>query len=345
MPEEPVSLSRIRSRLALALLVLIALGVGVWFAFRPFRGPGTLLNVSYDATREFYAEVNQAWTEADGAQVNVSHAGSTAQAEAILRGLQADVATLATAADLDALAESGFVSPDWRTRFPHGASPYTSTIIFLVRTGNPHGVRDWADLVEKPVEIVVPSPKVSGAGRWAYLAAWADALRRNGGDEAAAERFIAALYSRAPVLNAGARKVLNEFVDGGRGDVLLMWENEVRAAAEKNDSVEVVYPSTSILAEPVVAIVDRNVDRRGTRRVATGYLEFLFSPKGQEIAARHWLRPRVEQAGVSDRFPAIELFRVEEVFGGWDEAFRRHFADGGVFDRIQRFEEMKRGAF
>lgn len=230
----PGCLARIRFRLALAVLLGGAICLGAWFAFRPFRASGTLLNVSYDATREFYADLNAAWADAGAtAPVNVSHAASTTQAEAILRGLQADVATLATAADLDALVESGFVSPDWRERFPHSASPYTSTIIFLVRKGNPHGIRDWSDLVEKSVEVVVPSPKVSGAGRWAYLAAWGAALRNHAGDETAAERFVAGLYSRTPVRNAGARKVIMEFVDGGRGDVLLMWENEVLAAAER----------------------------------------------------------------------------------------------------------------
>ena len=324
--------------------------------------PGvTLLNVSYDPTRELYREVNAAfaarWRAEKGQQVTVqmSHGGSGSQARAVIDGLPADVVTLALAWDVDALHDQAQLLPaGWQARLPHNSSPYTSTIVFLVRKGNPQGIRDWGDLVRSGVEVVTPNPKTSGGARWNYLAAWGWALHRELGDLARladpgsaeavavaqqrAEAFVAELYRHVPVLDRGARAATNTFVQNGIGDVLLAWENEALLAREEagGDAVEVVVPSRSILAEPPVAWVDANVERRGTTEVAKAYLEFLFTPEGQEIAARHHYRPR--DAGVltrhADAFPTVELFTVDAVFGGWRNAQERHFGDGGVFDRL-----------
>jgi sulfate transport system substrate-binding protein len=306
--------------------------------------PITLLNASYDPTRELYETVNaafaRAWQARTGQAVTIqqSHGGSGKQARAVIDGLEADVVTLALAYDVDAVAKAGLVAADWQKRLPQNASPYTSTIVFLVRKGNPKGVHGWDDLVKPGVQVVTPNPKTSGGARWNYLAAWAHALARPGGDEAKAREFVRALYRNVPVLDSGARGSTTTFVERGIGDVLLAWENEALLALEKlgKGQLEIVVPARSILAEPPIAVVDRVVDRRGTRAAARAYLEFLYSPEGQEIAARHHYRPRDPQVAArhASAFPKLELVTVDAVFGGWQKAQATHFADGGVFDQI-----------
>ena len=303
-----------------------------------------LLNVSYDPTRELYEEVNRAFAkelEARTGQklvVKQSHGGSGKQARAVIDGLEADVVTLALAYDVDAVAKAGLIAPGWQKRLPQNASPYTSTIVFLVRKGNPKGLRDWDDLVKPGVAVITPNPKTSGGARWNYLAAWAHALKKSGGDEAKAKELVRALFKNVPVLDSGARGSTTTFVERGIGDVLLAWENEAFLAVEQlgKGKLEIVVPRSSILAEPPVAVVDRNVDRHGTRAAAQAYLEFLYSSEGQEIAARNFYRPRDPEVAArhAARFPKIELFTVDAVFGGWNEAQAKHFADGGSFDQI-----------
>jgi len=309
------------------------------------QAPVTLLNVSYDPTREFYQEVNAAFTKAWQARtgqavtIRQSHGGSGKQARSVIDGLEADVVTLALAYDIDALHANGDLVPaQWRSRLPFNSAPYTSTIVFLVRAGNPKGIRNWDDLVRPGVSVVTPNPKTSGGARWAYLAAWGSVLRQPGGDDAKAREFVSALYRNVPVLDSGARGSTTTFTQRRIGDVLLAWENEALLACEKlgRQAFEVVVPPVSILAEPSVAVVDRVVDRRGTRQVATAYLEFLYTPAGQEIAGRHFYRPRDKSvlALFASQFPPLKLFTVDEAFGGWAEAHRRHFAEGGTFDQI-----------
>ena len=306
--------------------------------------PVTLLNVSYDPTRELYEAVNtafaKAWKERTGQAVTVkqSHGGSGKQARALIDGLEGDVVTLALAYDVDAVAKAGLLVTDWQRKLPQNASPYTSTIVFLVRKGNPRGIRGWDDLVKSGVQVITPNPKTSGGARWNYLAAWAHALGKSGGDEAKAKEFVRALFKNVPVLDSGARGATTTFVERGLGDVLLAWENEALLAVERlgKGQLEIVVPPLSILAEPPVAVVDRVVDRRGTRAVAEAYLEFLYSEEGQELAARHHYRPRdpkVAQRHARD-FPKLDLVTVDQVFGGWQKAQATHFADGGVFDQI-----------
>ncbi len=309
------------------------------------RAAGTveLLNVSYDPTREFYAEFNQAfaahWRERTGETVIVrqSHGGSSRQARAVIDGLEADVVTLALAADIDAIAERGLLARDWQSRLPANSAPYQSTLAFLVRKGNPKGIRDWDDLVRPGVAVITPNPKTSGVARWNYLAAWGWALRRYNGDEGKVLAYIRALFRNVPVLDTGARGATTTFMERGIGDVLVNWENELLLALkERGDAFEIVVPSLSILAEPTVALVDRTVDRRGTRAVAQAYLEFLYSDIGQELAARHFYRPSNPHIlrKYAAQFPAIQLFTIDEVFGGWAPATEKHFRDGGVFDQI-----------
>jgi sulfate transport system substrate-binding protein len=306
--------------------------------------PVTLLNVSYDPTRELYEGVNaafgKAWKARTGQAVTVkqSHGGSGKQARAVIDGLEADVVTLALAYDVDAVAKAGLLAADWQRKLPQNASPYTSTIVFLVRKGNPKGIRGWDDLVKPGVQVITPNPKTSGGARWNYLAAWAHALKKSGGDEARAKEFVRALYRNVPVLDSGARGATTTFVERGLGDVLLAWENEALLAVERlgKGQLEIVVPPLSILAEPPVAVVDRVVDRRGTRAAAQAYLEFLYSDEGQELAVRHHYRPRdpkVAQRHARD-FPKLDLVTVDQVFGGWQKAQATHFADGGVFDQI-----------
>jgi sulfate/thiosulfate-binding protein len=303
-----------------------------------------LLNVSYDPTRELYEDVNAAFARqwkaktGDAVVVKQSHGGSGKQARAAIDGLEADVLTLALAYDVDAVAKAGLVAPDWQKRLPQNASPYTSTIVFLVRKGNPKGLRDWDDLVKPGVSVITPNPKTSGGARWNYLAAWAHALKKGGGDEAKAKEFVRALFKNVPVLDSGARGSTTTFVERGIGDVLLAWENEAFLAVEQlgKGKFEIVVPRSSILAEPPVTVVDANVDRHGTRAVAQAYLEFLYTPEGQELAAKHFYRPRDPKVAArhAARFPRIELFTIDAVFGGWQQAQPKHFGDGGVFDQI-----------
>jgi sulfate/thiosulfate-binding protein len=320
------------------------------------RGRGvTLLNASYDPTGEFYKEYNAAfarhWASEGGPPPAFaqSHGGSGKQARAVIEGLEADVVTLALAADIDAIAERArLLPPGWQRRLPHGSTPYTSTIVLLVRKGNPKGIRDWDDLVRPGVSVITPNPKTSGGARWNYLAAWGYALQKTGGDEAAVLRFMSALFGNVPVLDSGARGATTTFVQRRLGDVLLSWENEASLALKEfgRDNFEIVAPSVSILAEPPVAVVDAVADRRGTRHIAETYLRYLYSPEGQRIAVKHHFRPRigghalVREVAASgadlgmERFPRIALFTINDVFGGWKQAQKTHFADNGFFDRI-----------
>ena len=321
-----------------------------------------LLNVSYDPTREFYQEFNQSfadyWLEKEGQQVEIeqSHGGSGKQARAVIDGLKADVVTLALAYDIDAIADKAQLLPrDWQTRLPHNSSPYTSTIVFLVRKGNPKGIKDWGDLTQDGIEIITPNPKTSGGARWNYLAAWGFALKRELGDleklrdpaakaevdaaQVKARAFVSEIYKRVTVLDTGARGSTNTFVQRGLGDVLLAWENEAFLSIKEAASgdFEIVVPSISILAEPPVTVVDKFAEKNGTAKVAEAYLQHLYSPQGQQLAARHFYRPAVEgsvSAKELKQFAQLELFRIDDVFGGWAQAQKEHFDDGGLFDQI-----------
>ncbi|HLY05622.1 MAG TPA: sulfate ABC transporter substrate-binding protein [Rhizomicrobium sp.] len=307
----------------------------------------TLLNVSYDPTRELYKAVNSAfaaqWKAKTGEDltINMSHNGSGAQARAVIDGLDGDVVTLALAGDIDSIAQKAKLLPDtWQRRLPFNSTPYTSTIVFLVRKGNPKNIHDWSDLVKPGVSIIVPNPKTSGGARWAYLAAWVSAERKPGGTWNAAKDYVGQFYSHVPVLDAGARGSTTTFVQRGLGDVLVSWENEAHLAIQEAGpgKFEIVYPSVSMLAEPPVALLDSNVDRHGTRKVAEAYLQFLYSKEGQEIEAKNFYRPRdvkILAAHKAD-FPSIKLYTVDYAFGGWHKAQTTHFADGGVFDQIYK---------
>jgi sulfate/thiosulfate transport system substrate-binding protein len=311
---------------------------------RPAAHQVGLLNVSYDPTRELYQEANAAftrqWQARSGQAITVeqSHGGSGKQARAVVDGLEADVLTLALAYDIDAVAEAGLLAKDWQKRLPHNSAPYTSTIVFLVRKGNPKGIKDWNDLVRPGIEVITPNPKTSGGARWNYLAAWAYALRQPGGSEASAREFVTRLFHNVPVLDSGARGSTTTFAQRGIGDVLLAWENEAFLSIKElgPGKVDVVAPSLSILAEPPVAVVDSVVDRKGTRAAAQAYLEFLYTPEGQELVARHYYRPRLEAVAANHAatFPKIEMITIDDAFGGWQKAQKAHFADGGVFDQI-----------
>ena len=305
----------------------------------------TLLNVSYDPTRELYQDFNAAfakhWKAKSGDNVTIkqSHGGSGKQARSVIDGLEADVVTLALAYDVDALHDNGKLIPaDWQKRLPHNASPYTSTIVFLVRKGNPKGLKDWNDLVRPGVEVITPNPKTSGGARWNYLAAWAYAAKQPGGSDATAKEFVKKLFANVKVLDSGARGSTTTFVERGIGDVLIAWENEAYLAVKElgPDKFEIVTPSLSILAEPPVSVVDKVVDKRGTRAVATAYLEYLYSPEGQDIAAQNYYRPIDPKvaAKYAKTFAPVKLFTIDAEFGGWQKAQKAHFADGGVFDQI-----------
>jgi sulfate transport system substrate-binding protein len=308
-----------------------------------FAADISLLNVSYDPTRELYAAVNQAFAskwkaeKGEALTIKASHGGSGKQARAVIDGLEADVVTLALAYDIDAIANRGLLAKDWQKKFPDNATPYTSTIVFLVRKGNPKGIKDWADLVKPDVQIITPNPKTSGGARWNYLAAWGYALKQYGSEEKAKE-FVGKLYKQAPILDTGARGSTVTFVERGQGDVLLAWENEAYLSVKEfgADKFEIVTPSISILAEPPVAVVDKVADKRGTRVVAEAYLNFLYSNDGQEIAVANFYRPRLKEVADKhgDQFSKLELFTIDDVFGGWQKAQKTHFADGGVFDQI-----------
>ncbi len=305
----------------------------------------SILNVSYDPTRELYAEFNSAfvkyWKAKSGQDLSVkqSHAGAGKQARAVMDGLEADVLTLAIAYDIDQLSSKGKLLPgNWQTRLPEASTPYTSTIVFLVRKGNPKNIKDWDDLTRKDVKVVTPNPKTSGGARYNFLGAWGYALKKKNADEAGAKKFVAGLYANVPVLDSGARGATTTFLERGIGDVLITWENEALLSTKEvgGDKVEMVAPSISILAEPPVTVVDKYVDKHGTREVAQAYLAYLYTPEGQEIAAKHHYRPRNPEvkAKFQKDFPEIQMFTIDEVFGGWTKAQKAHFDDGGTFDSI-----------
>jgi sulfate/thiosulfate-binding protein len=303
-----------------------------------------LLNVSYDPTRELYVEFNKAfaakWKAEKGEDLTVkqSHGGSGKQARAVIDGLEADVVTLALAYDVDEIAKKGFIAADWQKKLDQNSAPYTSTIVFLVRKGNPKNIKDWNDLIKDDVQVITPNPKTSGGARWNYLAAWAYAKKANGGSDEKAQEFVKTLLQHVPVLDTGARGSTVTFVERGIGDVLLAWENEAYLAVNElgKDKFEIVTPSLSILAEPTIAVVDKVVDKKGTREVATAYLDYLYSPEGQEIAAKHYYRPRDEKVAEKhkDQFAKVDLITIDEEFGGWEKAQTTHFSDGGTFDKI-----------
>jgi sulfate/thiosulfate transport system substrate-binding protein len=320
---------------------LILLAAGAVFA----AGPIKLLNVSYDPTRELYEAINKAfaqqWKAKSGVDVQIgqSHGGSGAQARSVIDGLQADVVTLALAYDIDNISERAKLLPaNWQSRLPNNSTPYTSTIVFLVRAGNPKKIQDWDDLIKPGVSVITPNPKSSGGARWSYLAAWGYALKKNNNDEAKAKDFVARLYKNVPVLDSGARGSTTTFVQRGIGDVLLSWENEAFLALNElgKDKVQVITPQISILAEPPVAVVDKVAAKHGTTEVAKAYLEFLYTEEGQEIGAKNFYRPQSAKirANYAGKFPNLQLFNITDTFGGWQKAQKTHFSDGGVFDQI-----------
>jgi sulfate/thiosulfate-binding protein len=329
-----------RTWLRVVVLSLLLAGIAFYAA-----AATTLLNVSYDPTRELYEQYNVAfakyWKTKTGqdVKVNQSHGGSGAQARAVIDGLEADVVTLALAYDIDSIGQQAkLLDSNWQAKFPNNATPYTSTIVFLVRSGNPKGIKDWDDLVKSGVSVVTPNPKTSGGARWAYLAAWGYELKKTNGDQAKAQQFVAQLYKNVPVLDSGARGSTTTFVERGIGDVLLDWENEAHQAVKESGSskFQIVYPSISILAEPPVAVVDKVAAKHGTTQVAQAYLQYLYSDEGQDIAAQNFYRPRSKTvlSKYKSQFPDIKLFTIDDTFGGWTKAQTTHFNDGGVFDQI-----------
>ncbi|MFT3850259.1 MAG: sulfate ABC transporter substrate-binding protein [Propionivibrio sp.] len=304
----------------------------------------SLLNVSYDPTRELYQDYNAAFakhwktTSNEVVSINQSHGGSGKQARAVIDGLDADVVTLALGYDVSALAEKQLIPADWQKRLPNNAAPYTSTIVFLVRKGNPKQIKDWNDLIKPGIGVITPNPKTSGGARWNYLAAWAYALKQPGGDDAKAKEFVGNIFKNVKVLDSGARGSTTTFTERGIGDVLLAWENEAYLAVKElgPDKFDIITPSLSILAEPPVSVVDKVVDKKGTRKVAEAYLQYLYSPEGQEIAAKHYYRPRDAKVAekYAKQFAKVNLITIDDVFGGWDKAQKTHFADGGTFDQI-----------
>ena len=330
----------ILARTALGAAMALALGSAAQAA------EVKLLNVSYDPTRELYKAYNAAFAAqwkaktGDDVVVDQSHGGSGGQARAVIDGLSADVVTLALAYDIDAIAQKGLIAPDWQKRLPNNSTPYSSTIVFLVKKGNPWHIKDWADLVKPGIEVITPNPKTSGGARWNYLAAWSWALHQPGGSDETAKAFVGELYKHVPVLDSGARGATTTFVQRGIGDVLLAWENEAWLSVKElgPDKFEIVYPPSSILAEPPVAVVDKNAQKHGTQKVAEAYLQYLYSDQGQEIAAQNYYRPRSPAilAKYKANFPDIKLSTIDQDFGGWTKAQKTHFADGGVFDQIYK---------
>ncbi len=319
---------------------LVAAALALSTTSAAFAKDITLLNVSYDPTRELYTDINSSfakvWQQQTGDKVTIkqSHGGSGKQARGVIDGLEADVVTLALAYDIDAIAEKGLIKTDWQKRLTHNSSPYTSTIVFLVRKGNPKKIKNWDDLIKPGVAVITPNPKTSGGARWNYLAAWAYALHQPGGNEAKAKEFVGKLLKNVPVLDSGARGATNTFVQRGLGDVLLAWENEAFLAINElgPDKFEVVTPSESILAEPPVTVVDKVADKRGTRKVAEAYLNYLYTDEGQKIAAKHYYRPI--NTKIPTKLAKVKLYTIDKVFGGWQKAQKTHFADGGTFDQI-----------
>jgi sulfate/thiosulfate transport system substrate-binding protein len=329
-------------RLWLILVIMLSLSAACANA-----GDIRLLNVSYDPTREYFQDIDTAfkaqWARQTSQSVTIttSNGGSGKQARAVLDGLQADVVTLGLAYDIDVLADKGLLAKDWQTRLPDNSSPYTSTIVFLVRKGNPKHIQDWPDLISTDVQVITPNPKTSGGARWNFLAAWGWAVRQPGGNDAKARAYVTALYKHVPVLDTGARGATNTFVQRGIGDVLIAWESEALLAQQEfKDSYELVVPSSTILAEPPVAVVDSVASSHGTQQVAQAYLKFLYSPEGQAIAARHFFRPRLASvaATYAGQFPAVKTFTIAGQFGDWRKAQATYFADGGVFDQITEGE-------
>ena len=325
--------------------LLLSFALGLCWVSSAFAADVTLLNVSYDPTRELYVDFNKAFASAyqkdtgKSIEIKQSHGGSGSQARAVIDGLQADVVTLALAYDIDAIAGKGLIQSDWQKRLPQNASPYTSTIVFLVRKGNPKGIKDWDDLVKANVSVITPNPKTSGGARWNYLAAWGYALKKFGSADKA-KQFVSDLYKNVPVLDTGARGSTVTFVERGVGDVLLAWENEAFLAQREfgKDSFEIIAPPLSILAEPPVSVVDAVADKKGTRPAAEAYLKYWYSKEGQEIAARNSYRPRDPEIAkkYEASFPKIELFTIDDIFGGWTKAQKDHFAEGGIFDQIYK---------
>ncbi|MGZ3241139.1 MAG: sulfate ABC transporter substrate-binding protein [Burkholderiaceae bacterium] len=309
-----------------------------------FAADVSLLNVSYDPTRELYQDVNAAFVKqwkaktGDDVKIKQSHGGSGKQARSVTDGLDADVVTLALAYDIDAIADKGLLSADWQKRLPLNSSPYTSTIVFLVRKGNPKGIKDWSDLIKPGTSVITPNPKTSGGARWNYLAAWGYALKQPGGNESGAKEFLSKLYKNVPVLDSGARGSTVTFAERGIGDVLITWENEAYLAIKEfgADKVEIIAPAISILAEPPVAVVDKNVDKHGTRKVAEAYLQYLYTDEAQEIIAKNYYRPAIEKEAkkYAAQFPKVKLFTLSEIAGNWTKAQKTHFSDGGLFDQI-----------
>nr|WP_302598738.1 sulfate ABC transporter substrate-binding protein [uncultured Cellulosilyticum sp.] len=341
-------------KLGLKYIMVGALGLGVLVGCGESTNHADnqsveLLNVSYDPTRELYTQINESftayWKEKTGQDIiiNQSHGGSGKQARGVIEGLEADVVTLALGYDIDAISAAGLIDDNWQSEFEGSSSPYTSTIVFLVRKGNPKQIKDWNDLIREDVAVVTPNPKTSGGARWNYLAAWAYALEQNNNDETAAQDFVKALYENVDVLDSGARGATTTFVENGIGDVLIAWENEAFLTLQErgDDAFEIVVPSMSILAQPPVAIVDEVVDDKGTREVTTAYLNYLYTPEGQEIIAKNYYRPINEEIAkkYADTFPSLKLVTVDEVFGGWQNAQKTHFADGGIFDAIYGVNE------
>ncbi|HVT87953.1 MAG TPA: sulfate ABC transporter substrate-binding protein [Tepidisphaeraceae bacterium] len=334
-------MSSLKKFIVATVASVIAIGVGGMVR----AADVSLLNVSYDPTRELYQDINAKFVEAWKAKtsvnvtVNQSHGGSGKQARAVIDGLEADVVTLALAYDIDAISQNGSLLPaDWQSRLPNHSTPFTSTIVFVVRKGNPKGIKDWNDVIKPGVAVIVPNPKTSGGARWAYLAAYGYALKKNNNDDAKAREFITALYKNVPVLDSGARGSTTTFAQREIGDVLLAWENEAHLTLKEfgADKFEIITPSISILAQPPVAIVDKVVDKHGTRVVADGYLKFLYTPEAQEIAAKNFYRPTLPEVAskYADKFAAVQLFSIDELFGGWTKAQKTHFDDKGVFDQI-----------
>ena len=324
--------------------MLLATYLAILTFATPCLSEQILLNVSYDPTRELYQEFNSAfishWKKTTGEELLIkqSHGGSGKQARAVIDGLDADVVTLALAYDIDILQEKKLVQKDWQKRLPHNSAPYTSTIVFLVRKGNPKGIKDWNDLIRPGLEVITPNPKTSGGARWNYLAAWAFALKQKGGSPAQAKDFVKKLFANVKVLDSGARGATTTFTERGIGDVLISWENEAYLAVKElgPEKYEIITPSISILAEPSVSLVDKVVDKKGSRKVATAYLKYLYSKEGQEIAGKHYYRPRDPQvaAKYSKQFAKVKLITIDKVFGGWRNAQKTHFNDGGTFDEI-----------
>jgi sulfate transport system substrate-binding protein len=324
--------------------ILSALAIAAVLAGTAHAADITLLNVSYDPTRELHAALSKAFVAGyktpDGKTIEIksSHGGSGKQARAVIDGLQADIVTLALAYDIDEIADKGLLAADWQKKFGENSAPYTSTIVFLVRKGNPKGIKDWDDVAKPGVKVITPNPKTSGGARWNYLAAWGYALKKPGGSDVIAKNFVKSIYANVPVLDTGARGSTVTFVERNVGDVLITWENEAFLALNEfgKDKFDIVVPSVSILAEPPVAIVDKVVDKKGTRAVAEAYLKFIYSPEGQEISAKNYYRPRNPEVAkkYENAFPKVNLFTVDDVFGGWRKAQETHFKDGGVFDAI-----------